>query len=146
MKRDAETAYSLSSGQPVTVLAVACPADTELRRIVGHSRWTLLETSSIKEAAVRLEECPAAVIICQPELPDGTWKDLLDHTLCFRLPALLLVASIHADDGLWMEVLNRGGYNVISKPFDEHELVRLVSVAWLHGRERARLQVQARAG
>ena len=84
--------------------------------------------------------------IASPSCPDGTWKELLDHTLYFRLPPPLLVASIHADDCLWMEVLNRGGYNVISKPFDEHELVRVVSLAWRHGRERARLQVRASAG
>ncbi len=67
----------------------------------------------------------------------GTWKDLLAHALDRPSPPPLIVAAHHADDRLWMEVLNSGGYNLIGKPFEEHEVFRLISMAWLHGRKRA---------
>jgi DNA-binding response OmpR family regulator len=35
-----------------------------------------------------------------------------------------------ADDHLWAEVLNLGGYDVLAKPFDGCELFRALSSAW----------------
>jgi DNA-binding NtrC family response regulator len=145
-KKEPASATSLRSGDPVTVLAVADPADAELRHVLSHSRWMLLEVPNIAEAVSRLEKSAEVVIICQPVLSDGTWKQLLDCTSYFLPPPPLLVASLHADDDLWMEVLNSGGYNVISKPFDLHELVRLVSLAWLDRLEKARRTIRASAG
>jgi FixJ family two-component response regulator len=44
----------------------------------------------------------------------------------------VIVAAHHADDRLWMEVLNLGGYNVLAKPLLEQEVFRMISNAWLH--------------
>jgi DNA-binding response OmpR family regulator len=45
---------------------------------------------------------------------------------------LLIVTSRSADDALWAEVLNLGGYNVLAKPFDSREVFHVVANAWLH--------------
>ena len=47
-------------------------------------------------------------------------------------PPLLIVTSRHADEHLWTEARNLGAYDVVAKPFDPHELIRIVSLAWLH--------------
>ena len=47
-------------------------------------------------------------------------------------PPLLIVTSRLADEYLWAEALNLGAYDVVAKPFDSHELIRVVSFAWLH--------------
>lgn len=130
-------ADSSSGGEPVTVLAVGSESSRqELRRIVAHSRWTLLEAATIAEAVARTRARASLVLICDDVLPDGSWRDLLDH--CRRLPQPLpvIVAAEHADDFLWMEVLKQGGYNVLGKPFAEQELFQLVSTAWLNRRDR----------
>ena len=46
----------------------------------------------------------------------------------------LIVASRLADEGLWAEAMNLGAYDVLAKPFERKELVRSVSLAWLHWR------------
>jgi hypothetical protein len=43
-----------------------------------------------------------------------------------------VVASRHADENLWGEVLNLGGYDVLIKPFDCSEVTRVVGMAWRH--------------
>jgi DNA-binding response OmpR family regulator len=53
-----------------------------------------------------------------------------------RRAPLLLVTSRHADENLWAEVLNLGGYDVLLKPFDGAEVTRVVAMArrqWLLG-------------
>ena len=77
------------------------------------------------------------VLLCEPDLPDGAWSDLLADTLRLPLPPPLIVVARHADESLWMDVLQRGGYNVLGMPFEEREAFRLVSMAWLNLRDRA---------
>jgi DNA-binding NtrC family response regulator len=128
----------------VTVLAVAPPASlVQLRRIIGHSRWHLLEAATVAEAAGLMHAHSAVVLICEATLPDGSWREVLDHTLQLPLPPPVIVAAHHADDYLWTEVLNRGAYNLLGEPFDERELFRLVSSAWLYRRAAAHLGASA---
>src|SRR4051794_37433507 len=68
------------SGTQVTVLAVASEPDrAALRRMLERSRWTLVEASTIAEAAATLRERLSVVLICDAVLPDGTWIELLRH-------------------------------------------------------------------
>ena len=124
---------------------MAFPPDPELRCILGHTRWSLREAHSVREAEALLRQLHAPVLIAEPKLPDGTWIDLLELTLTLTPVPPLVVAAHHADEDLWMQVLNRGGYNVISKPYSSRELVQTVSLAWLRSRDAARTATRASA-
>jgi hypothetical protein len=47
-------------------------------------------------------------------------------------PPQLVVTSRLADDALWSEVLNRGGYDVLPEPFEHEEVERVISSARRH--------------
>ena len=131
-----------SGSDPVSVLAITSPADLRsLERILGHTRWSLESASSLADVFRRLEHHNSVVLIADAVLVDGDWKDLLAHASRKPSPPPLIVAANHADDRLWMEVLNSGGYNLLGKPFEEQEVFRVVSMAWLHGRRRSRVAV-----
>lgn len=70
------------------------------------------------------------MIFCERNLPDGTWKDLVEAAAAGGRRANVIVTSQLADDRLWAEVLNLGGYDVLAKPFDGCELFRALSSAW----------------
>jgi len=70
------------------------------------------------------------VVICERDLPDGSWKDVLAITMSLHNPPSVAVTSRLADDYLWMEVLNWGGYDVLAKPLDQCELNRSIQLAW----------------
>ena len=127
-------------GTQVTVLAVAPDVErAALRRMLEHSRWTLLEASTVAEAAGLLRQRPAMVLICEAVLPDGTWLELLKHTQSLSSPPPVIVTARQADNDLWMQVLNCGGYNVLGKPFSEKEVFEMVSVAWRHRKDRIKV-------
>ncbi len=135
LKKPAGTA-SESAGEPVTLLVIGdggCIED--LSRILGHSRWTVLRAHSIAEADSEMRRAGARVVVCEAALPDGTWKDVMGRALRLDPPPPVVVAAGHADDCLWMEVLNGGGYNVLGRPFREQEVFRVLSMAWLRHRE-----------
>jgi DNA-binding NtrC family response regulator len=117
----------------VKVLLVS-PFDADhhdLRQILHHSKWEQYGVRTQTEALEFLRTNPAAVVICESELPDGSWKDLLVRFAGMQHAPLLVVSSGVADDALWSEALNLGAYNVLAKPLDMKEVFHVVGLAWL---------------
>ena len=128
----------------VAVLAIS-PHDEDhisLRNLFNHTRWQIFEARSCQEALDFIEKNQIGVLLCEADLPDGNWKDLLEALSVSPQPPALVVTSLHADDALWAEVLNLGAYDVVSKPFERVEVTRIISLAWLHWKE----EMSQRAG
>ena len=64
-----------------------------------------------------------AIVVCESTLPGGTWRDVLRHINECLDPPVLIVTSRLANEYLWAEVLNLGGYDVLAKPFDKQEVL-----------------------
>ena len=118
----------------VHVLAVS-PLESDhrsLAHIFSHTAWDFEIANSIEEAKAKLLESPTPVILCEENLPDGSWKDLLAIAERLPNPCYVVVTSPCADDRLWAEVLNLGAYDVLAKPFQSKEVFRVVGLAWRH--------------
>jgi DNA-binding response OmpR family regulator len=107
----------------------------QLSKILKECRWQVSKAGTCKEAVSRLYRKRMPVVICSSDLPDGTWRDVLHQINALADPPFLIVTSRLADDYLWAEVLNLGGYNVLAKPFRESEVKHVVSSVWMreHG-------------
>ena len=97
--------------------------------------WILGHASSIYSASAMLREKPEAVVITERDLSGGNWKDVLETTRALPAPPLLIVISRSADDHFWAEALNFGAYDVLAKPLDDTEIVRVLSLALNHRQE-----------
>lgn len=86
---------------------------------------------NLQEAGERLKLQSIAVVVTEKDLPDGNWKDIQGLLDLLRPVPLLIVASIAADDHLWAEVLNTGGFDVLAKPFRHDETIHSISHALL---------------
>ena len=51
-------------------------------------------------------------------------------------PPLFIVTSRLADERLWAEALNLGAWDVLAKPFEADEVIRIVSIAGQHWQDR----------
>jgi AmiR/NasT family two-component response regulator len=71
----------------------------------------------------------APVVICETDLPDGSWKDMLAQFARMDCPPFLVVVSRFADERLWSEVLNLGAYNVLAKPLSTREVFHVIGLA-----------------
>lgn len=81
------------------------------------------------QAAGLLQANSFTVVLSERDLPDGSWRDVLNAAELCRSAPLLIVASRHADERLWAEVLNLGGFDVLMKPFDFMETTRVLAMA-----------------
>ncbi len=118
----------------VNILAISPYEEDQviLRNIFGHSNWNLRCARSWREARACLQADATPVVLCEAGLPDGTWQNVLVDLEGMPGKPLLIVTARLADDRLWAEVLNLGGYDVLMKPFDQTEVVRVISLAWLN--------------
>ena len=61
---------------------------------------------------------------------------MLDEISLLPDPPLFIVTSRLADERLWAEALNLGAWDVLAKPYDTDEVIRIVSVARQHWQDR----------
>jgi DNA-binding response OmpR family regulator len=104
-----------------------------------HSNWRLLSAPSGEEAWRCLHQEDVGVVLTEAELPGGfSWRDLTAEMNEMVDAPAVIVTSRSADDLLWAEVLNLGGYDLLMKPFDRREVLCVVSQAWRYARDRRR--------
>jgi DNA-binding response OmpR family regulator len=116
----------------VAVLAVS-PAEedhTLLARVLEPPEWAGGPPRTCHEASEALQDGEVAVVFCATRLPDGTWRDVQFALAGASIPPRLIVTSRLADESLWADVLDRGGYDVLATPFDPAEVVRVARLAW----------------
>ncbi len=131
---DAETVLVVSSSFNLTAA---------LSRILGSGSMpvAVLHAQDCEQASGSLADSRISVVICEALLPDGTWKDLLTRMASRNASPLLVVTSAGADESLWAEVLNLGGYDVLAQPFDLEEVTRVVGSAVRTGSGQSNLRV-----
>ena len=96
------------------------------------THWSLAATDDVPSTEARLQGGGVPIVLCERESAAGSWKDVLESVGKFSEPPVLIVASRTADEYLWAEALNLGAYDVLSKPYYPAEVVRVLSMAWLH--------------
>jgi DNA-binding response OmpR family regulator len=80
------------------------------------------------------------VLCVSPDDADGVSLECIFHESGWSVHTnserTLNVSSRLADDYPWAEALNLGAYDVLAKPFEATEVIRIVSLAWRHWQDR----------
>lgn len=101
--------------------------DRPLVRELLHSiGWRFYEAHGRRRATVGLQQYPIRLVVAEAGFAPWPWQELLDYLRLLPHPAQLIVTSRTADEALWADVLNRGGFDVLPRPFDREELRRVV--------------------
>jgi len=111
-----------------------------LQSILIHTNWLAHWVADAHEAMLFLRDHPVPVLVCPEELPDATWSELLLTTQDLVSPPKVLVYSERADQNLGNEVLDAGGYDLLSTPLQRDEVLRAISLACRTWREEVRRQ------
>jgi DNA-binding NtrC family response regulator len=127
----------------VTVLAISPNEEDHLflANIFSHTNWQLRAARTWRDALGMLGRQRVPVLVCERQLLDATWKEVLAGLSHLAERPVLIVASRLADEAFWAEALNLGAYDVLMKPFDATEVFRVVSLAWLSWKNERERQV-----
>jgi len=103
-----------------------------LHEIFRRCGWRLFEARDRRRALECLERNPVQVVIAESEVRNWNWRRVLSDLRRLPAPPQLVVTSRIADDYLWAEVLNVGGYDVLTQPFEADEVERVIASARRH--------------
>ncbi len=101
-----------------------------LKNIFSRSRWNLHAAFAFEEAFTILRQESVQVVIFDCHVAGGGWRVMLENLASLPAPPKLIAASREMTKDLWADVLQMGGYDLLSIPWDPQEVLRVTSLAW----------------
>ena len=103
--------------------------ERSLRAVFRGTHQVVRRVSDCSEALQLLVDLKPGTVLVEADLQTGNWKRLLNRALDFPDSPPVIVFFSFADDWLWAEVLNLGGYDVLAARFDADEVLSIISSA-----------------
>ena len=135
-----DTSPGVTTNAIVPVLSISPIAEDHyaLQNILWHLQsvldpnrtFTVHSYLTLPAGLAALLERQFEVVVCERDLQPGSWKEVLEQAVILPDPPPLIVTSRLADERLWAEALNLGASDVLAKPFDRMETLRVVDAAW----------------
>ena len=102
-----------------------------LRQVAGVLSQSVVSCADVQQARMAIRLHAPNIVLCEAQVRgSGNWQELLEDAQAAE--SLVLVASRQADERLWAEVLNLGGFDLLALPFQSDELKRVLSSALRH--------------
>lgn len=116
---------------PRILLVTPAARRQKLLAILSAEGMEVLTADSITEAEKKLAEPRKYdVVFVDAELPDGSWRDILQFVAANRGAAReVVVSSRCGDEQLWAEVIQCGAFDLVPEPFERQEVLRIIRSA-----------------
>ena len=97
-------------------------------------RWIVRHDTSFDDALRSIRQTATAVVVCEEQLPDGSWQGWASDVRSIPdAPELIVIGD---DRALRNEVLALGGFDALTRPLREADVVWAVASAWHQWRKR----------
>ena len=118
----------MASGDAVLVVV---PSEGDCRLIVdclSQEGIHVLPTTNLLDVLLHQVSLPVSVILYDTDAPEH-WRKALQQFLVVRPATRVVFLSRLADERMWMEVLEGGGYDLVMKPLKPVEIRSVVQSA-----------------
>ena len=117
---------------PIAIIGMMTSDDDRrlLTAVCNRNAWRLLLADTCEEGRAALDRLKAPVILCDRDLPGKGWRETVEGLASSPHRACIILVSAVVDAYLWDEVVRTGGYDVVTKPLREDEVVGAVRLAW----------------
>jgi len=102
---------------------------SRLSRMLHTLPVLLAHVKDLRQARAELQQSDYEVVLTEAALPDGNWLDVLHLVREYPADAKVIVTDPQADAQLWSQALNLGAFDLLSQPFYEPEVRRIVTGA-----------------
>ncbi len=96
---------------------------------LGTTGLDAVFTSTLREAREVLGKEQVAVVFCQVELEDGSFRDILDSGETSRHRVPVVVCSSFYDKDVYIDAMCRGAFDFIAYPYAKKEVDWILSGA-----------------
>jgi DNA-binding NtrC family response regulator len=104
-----------------------------LSRMLHSLPISVDHVENLQQARAKLQQDDYGVILTEAALPDGKWLDALHLARQCQPEPEVIVTDPQADARFWSEALNLGAYDLLTQPFYEPEVRRILYNACARG-------------
>lgn len=97
-----------------------------------NCRLTLHPSQTVAAALAVLRRRRIPIVLCDRDAQPEAWREIVRAGKELSGPPCVIVTSRLADDRLWAELLNDGAFDLLAKPFERSDVIRIVKSAWVH--------------
>ena len=115
------------------VVASVCENDRRcLRRLLQGTQWLLVEAAAWTDVQRLAGSVVSQSYCANRELPGVKWQNGVSMLMAaMGAPCIILLSDV-SDPYLWDELVQHGGFDVLTRPFQRAELLLLLGFAHTH--------------
>jgi DNA-binding NtrC family response regulator len=114
---------------PILIVNSSSAESDQLKTVLGQNGLQPQIMSTCRMALDVLHQESFSMVLSNRILPDGDWKIILQALESIPERPELVVFSRQAEESLWYDVLQLGGFDVLSVPFNDADLIRVIGLA-----------------
>jgi FixJ family two-component response regulator len=115
------------------ILATAHPGDTgDLGEALRGSPWTVRTAGDLPGTVSGLADATIPIVLYDRDLPGPSWQEAFEALASVRKQAALILLSNVSDPYLADEVVEHGGFDVLTRPFRREDVLTMLLFARSH--------------
>jgi FixJ family two-component response regulator len=108
---------------------------TELKEVLRGTPWELTAAvSRVEDAAALLAATPVPILLFDRDANGACWQDTMKRLIEARKNACVVLLSSVSDQYLWEEVVQQGGFDLLTRPFRKEQVLSALLFASAHVR------------
>ncbi len=121
--------------QKIPLLMITSRAEDvkDLQALLLETPWELTAISSPDEAAAALKEAPVPILLFDRDTEGASWQTTMKRLIHSRSACIVLVSNV-SDQYLWNEVVQQGGFDLLTRPFRREQVLSTLMFAYAHCR------------
>jgi CheY-like chemotaxis protein len=104
-----------------------------------NCRLALQPSHTVASALAVLRRKRVPIVLCDRDEHPDSWREIIRATKELAAPPCVIVTSRMADDRQWAEILNAGAFDLLAKPFEKSNVIRILQSAWVQWQSRYHL-------
>jgi FixJ family two-component response regulator len=115
---------------PAIVALLEEPDCAAVRELSVLSKWDVSFAATFADAQALIGQADAHILFLDRDLAGTNWREAMSAFASSSRRICIVLVSRVSDASLWSEVIRHGGYEVLSKPLRQSDVLRVVSLAW----------------
>lgn len=117
---------------PVLVASERDEDQRTLQLLLRGTRWSPVPVNRWRDAAELVERYVLPVVLCDRDLPGMEWQPGIGtlRRPGYR-PSVILLSGV-ADPYLWDELVQAGGFDILTRPFRRDQTLAMIDFAYTH--------------
>jgi DNA-binding NtrC family response regulator len=122
--------------QKISLLIVTSRAEDigELRDLLQGTPWDLTDVRDLDGAAGALQAAAVPMLLFDRDTAAGGWQESIRHLTRTHPNACVILLSNVSDQYLWDEMIQQGGFDVLTRPFKKDQVLSTFVFAYAHCR------------